>query len=217
MEQRRLQTIKENQERLKMLGLGDFGLKEKKEPRKSTGRRESGPVNEVLKGSLRERTKTSYTTEVHHGEDFREKAEARKRHRSGSECSAPPQYGDTALTTAARRGNLDCLKHLIAKGANLETTSSPGWATSRPSTALIEAAINGELACLEHLIAKGANVNATNEVSAAPPAAPTPLCPSSFALAARRPCCPALTAAAHRVWRRRRASAERRDGPHEGG
>ena len=34
-------------------------------------------------------------------------------------AAAPPQHGYTALMWAAVRGNLDCLEHLIAKGANL--------------------------------------------------------------------------------------------------
>ena len=67
---------------------------------------------------------------------------------------------------------------------------------------------NGSLDCLEHLITKGANLEATNNVSAAPPAASHLLRFSPSAVAARRPCCPALTADAHRVWRRRRASAQ---------
>ena len=54
---------------------------------------------------------------------------------------------------AAAMGKLDCLEHLIAKGANLEATDFRG------TTALMMAAINGELDCLDHLIAKGANVN----------------------------------------------------------
>jgi len=69
----------------------------------------------------------------------------------------------------------------------------------------------GNLDCLEHLIAKGASLEATNNVSAAPPAAPSPLRPLAHRPLAstRRPCCPALPAAAHGVWRRRRASAVR--------
>ena len=34
-------------------------------------------------------------------------------------AAAPPQNGNTALMTAARFGKLDCLDHLLAKGANL--------------------------------------------------------------------------------------------------
>ena len=76
------------------------------------------------------------------------------------------------------------------------------------------AAEEGDLATLKRLVAEGVDLEATR-VSAAPPAAPSPLRPSPSAFAARRPCCPALTAAAHRVWRRRRASAGRPHGPHE--
>ena len=52
------------------------------------------------------------------------------------------------------------------------------------------AAWYGKLDCLDHLIAKGANLEAKDDVSAAPPAAPSPLHPSPFALAARRPLLP---------------------------
>ena len=41
----------------------------------------------------------------------------------------------------------------------------------------MRAAYKGNLDCLEHLIAKGANLEATDNVSAAPPAAPSPLHP----------------------------------------
>ena len=64
---------------------------------------------------------------------------------------------------------------------------------------------------------EGVNLEAKDHVIAAPPAAPSALRPSPSALAARPLCCPALTAAADRVWRRRRASVGRHDGPHVGG
>ena len=41
-------------------------------------------------------------------------------------------------------------------------------------TALMHAVIFGKLDCLKHLIAKGADLQATDNVSAAPPAAPSP-------------------------------------------
>jgi len=50
--------------------------------------------------------------------------------------------------------------------------------------------MSGKLDCLEHLIAKGANLEVTSNVSAAPPAAPSPL-RLSFALRPRRPPAPA--------------------------
>ena len=81
--------------------------------------------------------------------------------------------------------------------------------------ALMHAAINGKLDCLEHLIAKGANLEAKDDVSAAPPARPQPpSAPRPPPSPPAAPCCPALAAAAHRVWRRRRASAGRLHGPH---
>ena len=79
----------------------------------------------------------------------------------------------------------------------------------------LEAASEGDFDALSDALAKGVNVNTTDKVSAA--SCPSPLARSPSALAARRPTCYALPAAADRVWRRRRASAERRHGPHEGG
>ena len=95
-----------------------------------------------------------------------------------------------------------------------------GWLRPQAEDALRTAAKEGDLATLKRLVAEGVNLEARHhdEVSAAPPAAPpAPSAPSPTALAARRPRCPALTAAAHRVWRRRRASAVRPHGPHAGG
>ena len=81
----------------------------------------------------------------------------------------------------------------------------------------MNAAAVGDLATVTRLVEQGVDVNAAEGVSAAPPAARSRLRPSPSALAARRPCCPALPATAHRVWRRRRASAGRLHGPHAGG
>ena len=81
---------------------------------------------------------------------------------------------------------------------------------------LRHAAWSGDLATLTRLVAEGVNLEAKDEVGAAPPAASL----RPLALRPRRPpplLPPALTAAAHRVWRRRRASAERPHGPHVGG
>ena len=85
--------------------------------------------------------------------------------------------------------------------------------------ALRDAAWRGDLATLKRLVEEGVDVNAKSDyVSAAPPAAPpSPPHPSPSALPPAAPAAPPLTAAAHRVWRRRRASAGRLDGPHARG
>ena len=129
---------------------------------------------------------------------------------------------------AAMNGKLDCLEHLTAKGANVHATnevsaappapppSPPAAPAALPSppplttccaaaappqdgrTALMEAAFYGQLDCLDPLITKGANLEATDNVSAAPPAAPTRLrpCPSPSppAAPAAPPSPPPLTA-----------------------
>ena len=38
--------------------------------------------------------------------------------------TAPPQGGSTALMKAAYGGNLDCLEHLVSKGANLNVQNN---------------------------------------------------------------------------------------------
>ena len=154
---------------------------------------------------------------------------------------------------AAANGNLDCVEHLVAKGAKLDATSNVSAAPpARPPsplgpspsafrhhlpacrrrfirvcaaaaasrqakwTALHHAAYDGHAPCVEALLKAGADARlkdevrdgaegrggrrkgawgrgagATEDVSAAPPAAPSsPLRPSPSALAARRPCRP---------------------------
>jgi len=39
-------------------------------------------------------------------------------------AAAPPQYGFTALMKATYYGKLDCLEHLVARGASLEATTT---------------------------------------------------------------------------------------------
>eukprot|EP00964_Phaeocystis_antarctica_P013226 scaffold7246_cov79-Phaeocystis_antarctica.AAC.2 len=79
------------------------------------------------------------------------------------------------------------------------------------------AALNGKHDCVEHLIAKGANREVSTQACAAPPHPPPSPCTLAPS-AARRSCCSAPTAAADRVWRRRRASVGARPhGPLDGG
>ena len=98
----------------------------------------------------------------------------------------------------------------------LQRCAEGGWLRPQVQEALRRAVMDGDLATLKRLVERGVRGRAlrpheaTDSVSTAPPAAQ----PSPSALAARRPCCPALAAAADRVWRRHRASAVRLDGPH---
>jgi ankyrin repeat protein len=66
-------------------------------------------------------------------------------------------WGDNAaLYYATRYKHLDCLKELIAAGADVKALNTNG------ATALHYAAYWGSLNCLKELIAAGANVNATD-------------------------------------------------------
>ena len=55
-------------------------------------------------------------------------------------AAAPPQDGHTALMEAAYYGKLDCLEHLVAKGANLKAknkvSAAPPAAPPAPALAL---------------------------------------------------------------------------------
>jgi ankyrin repeat protein len=64
--------------------------------------------------------------------------------------------GDTTLIRVARSGNADCLKLLLAYGADVNASNVDG------DTALIGAAFYGKVSCLECLLKNGATVNATN-------------------------------------------------------
>jgi ankyrin repeat protein len=63
---------------------------------------------------------------------------------------------DDDLLAAARRGDLEQVKQLIEKGANIEA------ATRYATTPLYFAARNGHLPVVEYLLAKGANPNVTD-------------------------------------------------------
>jgi len=62
--------------------------------------------------------------------------------------------GSTILMIAAYHGNLDCVKFLVSKGANVNARANGGW------TPLIHAVISRNLACVKFLVSKGADVNA---------------------------------------------------------
>ena len=84
--------------------------------------------------------------------------------------------------------------------------------------ALLKAAKQGDLATLKRLVEERVDLEAKDGASAAPPAAPQPLsAPRPPPSPPSAPAAPRLAAAAHRVWRRRRASAGRLDGPQVGG
>ena len=76
--------------------------------------------------------------------------------------------------------------------------------------AFLNAVEQGDLATLKRLVEEGVNLEATDHVSAAPPVAtPAPCAPRPPPSPPAAPAAPRLAAAAHRVWRRRRASAGR--------
>eukprot|EP00964_Phaeocystis_antarctica_P069731 scaffold42405_cov23-Phaeocystis_antarctica.AAC.1 len=152
---------------------------------------------------------------------------------------------------AAGNGKLDCLDHLIAKGANVNAAdgasaaqpaapsplpprpppSPPAAPAAPPSLPPLtacgsaaasagrqhgphEGGCHGQARLPRAPRHQGRQPRGHKQGERRPASRPQPPAPSPSTLAARRPCCPALTAAADRVWRRRRASAERRDGSH---
>jgi ankyrin repeat protein len=67
--------------------------------------------------------------------------------------------GDTSLMLAAYHGNLECVKFLVSRGANVNAKSPGGW------TALNDAVISRNLACVKFLVSQGADVNATATIA----------------------------------------------------
>ena len=65
---------------------------------------------------------------------------------------------EKSVTEAAKDGHLDCVKTLMEKGANVNTTDESG------RTALMRAAKNGHLDIAEHLLTAGAEVNLANMI-----------------------------------------------------
>jgi ankyrin repeat protein len=61
------------------------------------------------------------------------------------------------LFEAAREGNLEEIKQLIAKGVDVNVKDNEGW------TALMDAAGKGHVACVRMLLDAGADVNAKTD------------------------------------------------------
>lgn len=72
------------------------------------------------------------------------------------------EYGMTALHRAARDGNLDGVKRLLANGAKIDACSNKQW------TALHLAAWHGKLDAANALIDAGADINAIGDNSRTP-------------------------------------------------
>ena len=73
----------------------------------------------------------------------------------GTNVNAMNQYGDTALTLAAKSGHLDTVKQLVLYGALINTQDKVGW------TALMYATQYGSVSLVQTLIENGANVHVT--------------------------------------------------------
>lgn len=69
---------------------------------------------------------------------------------------APIKGGLTALLFAARQGSIDCVRALIAAGAQVDQTSADG------SSPLLVAVQNGYYEIALYLMDHGANVNLAN-------------------------------------------------------
>lgn len=73
---------------------------------------------------------------------------------SGVDINHKNRYGWTALTHAARAGNIETAKLLMSKGALVDVADDTGW------TPLLRAAQKGHVEMVKLLINNGANVNA---------------------------------------------------------
>jgi ankyrin repeat protein len=70
------------------------------------------------------------------------------------DATAGDESGNTSLMLAAGFGNVDCVKLLVSKGANVNSKDKGGW------TPLILAVTSRNPACVEFLASHGADVNA---------------------------------------------------------
>lgn len=66
------------------------------------------------------------------------------------------EYKTTVLMEASVRGNLEAMKLLLEKGANIDMVDQDGW------TALMGATVQGSLEPVKLLLEHGADVNAKN-------------------------------------------------------
>jgi hypothetical protein len=91
----------------------------------------------------------------------------------GADLNTKDKHGETALYNAVTWGYLECVKALIAAGADMDVSCSRGVRC----TALHQAVMKGNVACVRALIAGGANVNkmATNDDGTPKPSIGTPL------------------------------------------
>ncbi|KAF8445528.1 glycerophosphodiesterase GDE1 [Terfezia claveryi] len=72
---------------------------------------------------------------------------------AGVDVNYQDEHGETALHTAARMGHVECMRNLIAGGADIEVPeNSYGW------TPIFIAAVEGQLSALEALVEEGAEV-----------------------------------------------------------
>ncbi len=67
--------------------------------------------------------------------------------------------GEPPLMLAASRSRYDVIELLLARGANVDSTSTDPWALSKGWTTLMYAVRNGDHAAVQQLIANGADVN----------------------------------------------------------
>jgi len=76
---------------------------------------------------------------------------------NGADVSLPDKEGRTPVYSAAFRGNIDFLKHLLHMNADLSTPDNHG------ETPLIAAAFNGKIQCLEFLVHMNANLSTPDQ------------------------------------------------------
>jgi ankyrin repeat protein len=95
--------------------------------------------------------------ETHIVARYTSRSRIRRLLRLGADVDAKDSGGETPLTRAAWKGDMDICKILIENGANLEAKDAY-WG----DTALMLAARNGNQYLVKYLVSRGADVNARN-------------------------------------------------------
>ncbi|MDD5483946.1 MAG: ankyrin repeat domain-containing protein [Kiritimatiellae bacterium] len=118
---------------------------------------------EQIRKEEQERQEQIRNEEQARQEQIRKEEQARKEEQERRAANVIDKDGMTPLMKAVRINNLDAVKYLIAKGADVNVRDYKfGW------TPLMWAAHNGRLDIIKFLVDKGADINTKNKIGTTP-------------------------------------------------